>query len=158
MSYVVARVWSDGGRWRVIGLAALAVAAALVLFRPVTGIVVPTGVVDILFRPAASTAFPTGTAVVRELPPTSSWEPGMPFGLPDCSPVAGRNACVARYTADRAAAAAAVGAARAELARLDPDAAPEPELATAQARLDAARLALDAAERRERAALRTAGR
>jgi hypothetical protein len=141
MSYVVARVWSDGGRWRVIGLAALAVAAALVLFRP-----------------AAGTAFPTGAAVVRELPPTSSWDPGAPFGLPDCSPVAGRDACVARYTADRAAAAAAVDAARAELARLDPDAAPEPELAAAQARLDAARLALDAAERRERAALRTAGR
>jgi hypothetical protein len=141
MSYVVARVWSDGGRWRVIGLAALAVAAALVLFRP-----------------AAGTAFPTGAAVVRELPPTSSWDPGAPFGLPDCSPVAGRDACVARYTADRAAAAAAADAARAELARLDPDAAPEPELAAAQARLDAARLALDAAERRERAALRTAGR
>jgi len=141
MSYVVARVWSDGGRWRVIGLAALAVAAALVLFRP-----------------AAGTAFPTGAAVVRELPPTSSWDPGAPFGLPDCSPVAGRDACVARYTADRAAAAAAVDAARAELAVLDPDAAPEPELAAAQARLDAARLALDAAERRERAALRTAGR
>ena len=141
MSCVVARVWSDGGRWRVIGLAALAVAAALVLFRP-----------------AAGTAFPTGAAVVRELPPTSSWDPGAPFGLPDCSPVAGRDACVARYTADRAAAAAAVDAARAELARLDPDAAPEPELAAAQARLDAARLALDAAERRERAALRTAGR
>ena len=141
MSYVVARVWSDGGRWRVIGLAALAVAAALVLFRP-----------------AAGTAFPTGAAVVRELPPTSSWDPGAPFGLPDCSPVAGRDACVARYTADRAAAAAAVDAARAELARLDPDAAPEPELAAAQARIDAARLALDAAERRERAALRTAGR
>jgi hypothetical protein len=141
MSYVVARVWSDGGRWRVIGLAALAVAAALVLFRP-----------------AAGTAFPTGAAVVRELPPTSSWDPGAPFSLPDCSPVAGRDACVARYTADRAAAAAAVDAARAELARLDPDAAPEPELAAAQARLDAARLALDAAERRERAALRTAGR
>jgi hypothetical protein len=141
MSYVVARVWSDGGRWRVIGLAALAVAAALVLFRP-----------------AARTAFPTAAAVVRELPPTSSWDPGAPFGLPDCSPVAGRDACVARYTADRAAAAAAVDAARAELARLDPDAAPEPELAAAQARLDAARLALDAAERRERAALRTAGR
>ena len=141
MSYVVARVWSDGGRWRVIGLAALAVAAALVLFRP-----------------AAGTAFPTGAAVVRELPPTSSWDPGAPFGLPDCSPVAGRDACVARYTADRAAAAAAVDAARAELARLDPDAAPEPELAAAQARLDAARLPLDAAERRERAALRTAGR
>ena len=141
MSYVVARVWSDGGRWRVIGLAALAVAAALVLFRP-----------------AAGTAFPTGAAVVRELPPTSSWDPGAPFGLPDCSPVAGRDACVARYTADRAAAAAAVDAARAELARLDPDAAPEPELAAAQARLDAAHLALDAAERRERAALRTAGR
>jgi hypothetical protein len=141
MSYVVARVWSDGGRWRVIGLAALAVAAALVLFRP-----------------AAGTAFPTGAAVVRELPPTSSWDPGAPFGPPDCSPVAGRDACVARYTADRAAAVAAVDAARAELARLDPDAAPEPELAAAQARLDAARLALDAAERRERAALRTAGR
>jgi len=141
MSYVVARVWSDGGRWRVIGLAALAVAAALVLFRP-----------------AAGTAFPTGAAVVRELPPTSSWDPGAPFGLPDCSSVAGRDACVARYTADRAAAAAAVDAARAELARLDPDAAPEPELAAAQARIDAARLALDAAERRERAALRTAGR
>jgi hypothetical protein len=141
MSYVVARVWSDGGRWRVIGLAALAFAAALVLFRP-----------------AAGTAFPTGAAVVRELPPTSSWDPGAPFGLPDCSPVAGRDACVARYTADRSAAAAAVDAARAELARLDPDAAPEPELAAAQARLDAARLALDAAERRERAALRTAGR
>jgi hypothetical protein len=137
MSYVVARVWSDGGRWRVIGLAALAVAAALVLFRPGAG---------------------TAAAVVRELPPTSSWSPAAPFGLPDCSPAPGQDACVARYRADRAAAAAAVDAARAELARLDPVAAPEPELAAAQARLDAADLALDAAERRERAAVRTAAR
>jgi hypothetical protein len=84
---------------------------------------------------------------------------GIPGATPDCGlPTPAQQLdCVGRYAAERSQAELNLRAAQAELGRVPPG-APEAELARSQAAVDAAVIAVDAAERRLSAARLSAGR